>query len=211
VRNHSSSVLDFDVFSALHLDHPRTVVCTNVHHANPTVEGTRTSQYVSRSSVDGSSLDWVASFTASMKYQPATRTCLGLHSRNASSMVLPSSCTFSCRNATTSHSMRSGQHTVLVSKLGGYCTGPGQTDRWVIAGSVLITLFVFIGFLMACLTSVFDYARDKINSSRSQQDLKSLRSGSDHSVQDFVLDFILVVWFMEDALKMFLSWRGGIP
>jgi hypothetical protein len=107
--------------------------------------------------------------------------------------------------------MRSGQHTVLVSKLGGYCTGPSQTDHWVIAGSVLITLFVSIGFLMACLTSVFDYARDKINSSRSQQDLKSLRSGSDHSVQDFVLDFILVVWFMEDALKMFLSWRGRIP
>jgi hypothetical protein len=130
----------------------------------------------------------VASFTASVKYQPATRMYLDFCSRNVSPMAFPSSCTFSWRNTPTSYPMRSGQHTDLASKPNGYYTGPGQTDHWVIAGSVLITLFVFIGFLMA---SVFDHSRGKTNSSRSQQDLKPLWPGSDHSVEGPLLDFVL--------------------
>jgi hypothetical protein len=98
--------------------------------------------------------------------------------------------------------MRSGQHATLIQIPGSYYTGPGKTDHWVIAGTILVIPFMLAGFWMATKASMLEYARDKIRTKRLDKKTKEeYAKGFLIPVKVSFWGFIFVVWFMEDAIK----------
>jgi hypothetical protein len=143
----------------------------------------------------------VVSFTASMRYQPPSPLCLDAHGRNVSSWAQLSMCTFQCHNISTYHAMRSGQHATLIQIPGSYYTGPGKTDHWVIAGTILVVPFMLAGFWMATKSSMLEYTTDKIRTKRLKKTKEEYAKGFLIPVKVSFSGFIFVVWFMEDAIK----------
>lgn len=92
----------------------------------------------------------IVSFCASQKYQPSTIPCLDAHGHNVTSNANITSCTHQLTCSLGPRlPMRSGQFPQLVFKPGDFYSGPGRTQHWIIAITVLITVYMFIGFGLA--------------------------------------------------------------
>jgi len=92
----------------------------------------------------------IVSFCASQKYQPPTIPCLDAHGHNVTSNANITSCTHQLTCSLGPRlPMRSGQNPQLVSKPTDFYSGPGRTQHWIIAITVLITVYMFIGFGLA--------------------------------------------------------------
>lgn len=90
----------------------------------------------------------------------------------------------------------------LIQIPGSYFTGPGKTDHWVIAGTILVIPFMLAGFWMATKASMLEYTRDKIRSKRLNKEAKeNYAKGLLIPIKVSFWGFIIVVWSMEDAIK----------
>jgi hypothetical protein len=92
----------------------------------------------------------IVSFCATQKYQPSTVPCLDSHGHNVTSNANITSCAHHLTCAAGPRlPMRSGQLPQVVSKPGDFYAGPHHTQHWIIAITVLITAYMFVGFGVA--------------------------------------------------------------